>query len=691
MYDLTIGYEVPLCTNPNGQSQPNIYENIITWTDDRNGSDDIFLFLRTYGWHFTTGTTISGPVCDLSISQDDITFSDTSPDKWDEITIEATVRNIGQIDAMCTVSLYLDVIDPDNLIYREYEVFVPVGESTQVSAKWLANITGDHDIIVDITDSEPVDVNILNNIASRVLSIAEPCGKLKVKASSDKQKYVTGTDDHADIIVKVTYLGQLISGASVSAFVIDPTGANSSVSLTEAYEGIYVGSYPFTNASAAGTYRINAIATKPGYLQGENYDAKDKFFLDSPVPQMPEVGSVALSANILAGGTDLTVTTDVLNPVGVESIFASLSSHVHWGTFVRPMYDDGTHSDAVAGDGTFTAVFDTADMSKTYTLDISINGLFNEKLDAIMVSPTDYVAIDSFTGMQTAACFVEMSSTETNVTIGLNTVSDISGINFLIVEHRNATGGKDLEFIPSGNAIVAMTYAHIDVSYTEDDIPANVSEDSLRLWVYNAYTERLEPLEPGGVDTLGDLIWGDTEHFSEFKMMSSPPGMSAYTMQLAPGWNLISFPVQLDNGAIERVLSPITGLWDSAKYYDSTDAADPWKSYRPGSSVNDLHEVDHTMALWLHMSSSAELPLFGVERTSTQIALHTGWNFVGYPTLKTGITVSVALWGTGADRVEVMDQGSPTLLMEAGPNYVLSPGQGLWVHVTADSIWTVNG
>jgi hypothetical protein len=97
------------------------------------------------------------------------------------------------------------------------------------------------------------------------------------------------------------------------------------------------------------------------------------------------------------------------------------------------------------------------------------------------------------------------------------------------------------------------------------------------------------------------------------------------------------------------------------------------------------------MALWVHMTMAAELPVYGIARSSTQIALRSGWNFVGYPTLTTGITVSVALWGTGTDMVEVMDPGSPTLLMEAEPDYVLSPGQGLWIHVPADSTWTVNG
>ena len=178
-------------------------------------------------------------------------------------------------------------------------------------------------------------------------------------------------------------------------------------------------------------------------------------------------------------------------------------------------------------------------MSKTYTLDISVNGMVSEKVDALIVSSGDYVAVDAFTNLQTTSNFVEMTSNVTNVTIGINTVTEISDINFIFVEHRNATGGKDLEFIPSGNAATAMTFAHIEISYVEEDIPANVSEDSLRLWVYNTYTGRLEPCLPSGVDTFSDIIWGDTEHFSEFKMMSSPPRMSTFSVELFTGWNLV--------------------------------------------------------------------------------------------------------------------------------------------------------
>lgn len=598
---------------------------------------------------------------------------------------------LGGTSAECTVSFYIDSILPENLIYREYGVEVAYGGYADVSCTWLSNISGDHSVIVQVTDAVPVDADLTNNIASKAFNVSEPCGRLKVKASSDEQQYELGEDDHADIIVKVTYLGSLVSDATVFCNVTDPDAVKTPVALTEVSEGIYVGSYPFTNASAGGTYTIDAKAIKAGYLDGENDDSKDKFFLNVPAVLSPRLSAVSISGETVSNSTDLAVLADIDNPEGVVSISAVLGGHGHWGAFTRPMYDDGTHSDSTAGDGIFTALFSTTGMAGTYTLDVVMNGLISDKLDAVVVSPEGMVAMDKFNGIVTSGCFYELASGVTNVTIGLNTIVDIEGINFLFVEHRSPSGGKDLEFIPSSNLAVAMTYAHIEASYVGEDIPENVSEASLQLWVYNIYTARLEPCSPSGVDIFSDLIWGDTEHFSEFKMMSAPAGTSIFTLDLAAGWNLVSVPIGLFNTDLVSILSPISGLWDNVKYYDITDPMDPWKSYRVGGTANDLFEADNTMALWVHTSSACKLPLFGVRSASTQIILHSGYNFVGYPTLTPGLTVGEALWGTGADRVEVMDQGSPTLLMTVGPNYVLSPGQGLWIHVAADTVWTVNG
>jgi hypothetical protein len=169
--------------------------------------------------------------------------------------------------------------------------------------------------------------------------------------------------------------------------------------------------------------------------------------------------------------------------------------------------------------------------------------------------------------------------------------------------------------------------------------------------------------------------------------------LATFTVQLHEGWNLISFPLIVQNTSIESVLSSIAGNWDVAEYYSAIDTADHWKMYATfwPPSLNDLWNLNNTMGFWLHITvPSATLVIHGIEPTSTSIPLYAGWNLVGYPTLNTTTTVANALWGTGADRVEVCDSTDPYRTKEVGPTYVMKPGEGYWVHVPADTTWLVD-
>jgi hypothetical protein len=69
--------------------------------------------------------------------------------------------------------------------------------------------------------------------------------------------------------------------------------------------------------------------------------------------------------------------------------------------------------------------------------------------------------------------------------------------------------------------------------------------------------------------------------------------------------------------------------------------------------------------------------------------LNAGWNLVGYPTLNGSVTISGALWGTGADMAEGFDSTSPYIKM-LEPSYIMKPGEGYWIHVPSDTVWVIN-
>ena len=169
----------------------------------------------------------------------------------------------------------------------------------------------------------------------------------------------------------------------------------------------------------------------------------------------------------------------------------------------------------------------------------------------------------------------------------------------------------------------------------------------------------------------------------------TPGTINAIVISLQEGWNLISLPLVQANQDPEVVLASIDGDWDRIKLYDS-QSMNPWLSssiYSPGLSEIDL--LDHTMGIWIHMINATILVVEGAEPVSTNITLYAGWNLVGYPSFSPE-TVANALWGTGADWVEVCDLAEPCLIKEVESTYMMQPGEGYWIHVPADTIWTVD-
>jgi hypothetical protein len=191
------------------------------------------------------------------------------------------------------------------------------------------------------------------------------------------------------------------------------------------------------------------------------------------------------------------------------------------------------------------------------------------------------------------------------------------------------------------------------------------------------------------------VIWWeehqDTQREIYYKRYPDFP-IPTYTIPLRQGWNLLSTPLIPEDEAIDKVLENITGKWDCIQLYNSTDT-DHWKTnltYRP-EQLNDLNSLDYKMGFWINITEPGVfLTLKGQIPDNTVIPLYAGWNLVGYPTLNDTMTVGNALWGTGADRVEVFDAADPYRLKDVTSTYVMKPGEGYWIHVVADSTWTIN-
>ncbi|MEM4729450.1 MAG: CARDB domain-containing protein [Thermoplasmata archaeon] len=192
---------------------------------------------------------------DVSISPQDIVFSNDYPQTGEVVYINVTAHNLGDVDSgVVTVKFYIDTIPypPDKMIAN----IEPNGTAT-ASTTWLAAVPKTYTVRVVLECS--LDANSANNEASRTLTVSMPGGSLMVSARLEPERcrpsqlfYVNGT---------VKIVNAPVTGASVTVTVKPqgPTGTTTtnsegafSVNLTAPEAG---GSYAVETTASSGTQR----------------------------------------------------------------------------------------------------------------------------------------------------------------------------------------------------------------------------------------------------------------------------------------------------------------------------------------------------------------------------------------------------------------------------------------------------
>jgi hypothetical protein len=173
------------------------------------------------------------------------------------------------------------------------------------------------------------------------------------------------------------------------------------------------------------------------------------------------------------------------------------------------------------------------------------------------------------------------------------------------------------------------------------------------------------------------------------------------TLGLAQGWNLISFPVVLDDPTMPSALETISGTASVVWTYDAcTIDPDPWLKYDPNDPLSELNAVDTMHGYWIDMTSSAELTVIGTYPISTVISLCTGWNLIGYasanakPVTETLEPISgqydLVYGYDGADTADPWKKYNPGVPV-GNDLENLTPGYGYWIRMTAPATLTISG
>ncbi len=159
------------------------------------------------------------------------------------------------------------------------------------------------------------------------------------------------------------------------------------------------------------------------------------------------------------------------------------------------------------------------------------------------------------------------------------------------------------------------------------------------------------------------------------------------SLELEPGYHLLSFPFVRDDNTVETVLSPIEGSYDKVLYYDTWDES--WKSYqidRP-PHFNTLEYINRTMGVVVNITQDAVLELEGTLPYHTEILLNQGLNMVAYP-LDEPMELSEAFDGIMED-IKKVEEESPHGQTQLEPGDQLIPGRGYRVEMYNRTSWTL--
>ncbi len=178
----------------------------------------------------------------------------------------------------------------------------------------------------------------------------------------------------------------------------------------------------------------------------------------------------------------------------------------------------------------------------------------------------------------------------------------------------------------------------------------------------------------------------------EFNEEPTPNQAAKVAIQVCYGMQLVSSILDTPGQNVGSVFNtlPFDKIW----VYDPLNSTNPWRSSTPGKVINDYDlasSVDRATAFWIDFEQDGLLRIVGNVAETTNIPLYAGWNLVGYPSINTDYTVADLKMDTGATAVEASNYSNPTYhLKKLNDSDTLTPGQGYWIYVPADTVWIVN-
>jgi len=167
-------------------------------------------------------------------------------------------------------------------------------------------------------------------------------------------------------------------------------------------------------------------------------------------------------------------------------------------------------------------------------------------------------------------------------------------------------------------------------------------------------------------------------------------------VNLAPGANLVSFPVAVSDTSVSEVLSSV---WDNVSKvysYEAADPMNPWKVYDkalpPGAST--LTDLDKSVGFWIYLDAADTFSISGQFPGRTEFQLYEGANLISYPCMDARLLECVLAPIDGKyTKVYYYDSSDPLnpwrvydTSLPPGANTLteFEPGEAYWLYVSED-------
>ena len=176
--------------------------------------------------------------------------------------------------------------------------------------------------------------------------------------------------------------------------------------------------------------------------------------------------------------------------------------------------------------------------------------------------------------------------------------------------------------------------------------------------------------------TLGTVVNGTIGSWPNNLFVINAAEASAFTIQLAQGWNLISLNVSPADLSISSLTSLVSSNIQQIKGVEGV--------YIPGNPFNTLNTFTDGRAYAFKMTAAATWTVIGAPiPANTPLALNTGWNMVAYLP-QNSMPVATAVQGITPWLLQV--KGTDGIFIPDNPYSSLTtmyPGKGYWIQMSS--------